>query len=142
MPRKSKIVEDLEVLQPTKDEEPVVINEVETEVSADEDEAIQAPKVEKVKKPRSEAQLAVFKRMKEKANEANEKRKLIKDEANKIQKEAKEEKIVKTAITIRRKQVKKQAILDDISDDDDTPMPVKKRVSIKEPVKIPEFIFV
>ena len=143
MPRTKKVVEPLAVLA---QEKPQETQEPLEEPQEQEDDTIQASKVEtpvKVKKPRSEAQLAVFKRMKERGNEENAKRKLVRDEANKIQKEAKEEKIISKAITIRRKQVKQQAVLDEVSDDDDTPMPPRKRVAIKPPPpKVPEFIFV
>ena len=128
------------ILEQQKTEEPEPLEETE------DTESIQASKEEppvKVKKPRTEKQIEAFRLMKEKSNEANTQRKLLRDVEDKIQKEAKEEKIVKTAITIRRKQVKRQAVLDDISDEDDTPMPPKKRVSIQAPPpKIPEFIFV
>lgn len=139
MPRTKK-VEPLAVLEqekPQENEEPL---------EEPEDDTIQASKVEipvKVKKPRSEAQIEVFKRMKERGNEENAKRKMIKDEENRINKEEKEAKIVSKAVSIRRKQVKQQAILDEVSDDDDRPMPPKKRVAIQaQPKKVPEFIFV
>lgn len=139
MPRTKKIVEDLQVLENI---EPEPLEQEPLEETED-TESIQASKEDtpvKVKKPRTEKQIEAFRKMKEKAYEVNASRKLVKEVEDKIQKEAKEEKIVKTAITIRRKQVKRQAVLDDISDEDDTPMPPRKRVT--PPPKVPEFIFV
>lgn len=136
MPKPRKLQEVLDILQDKVED----IGEVE-EV---EDDVIQAPKEEpvaKVKKPRTEKQIQAFIKMKADAKVVNDVRKLVKEDEAKSRKEAKEEKIVKTAITIRRKQIKREAIID-VSDEDDTPMPPRKRVlQAKPPPKVPEFIF-
>jgi 23S rRNA-/tRNA-specific pseudouridylate synthase len=72
---------------------------------------------EKVKKPRTEKQIEAFK----KAQENRAKNILLKKEAGK---KALEEKILKKALSIKKKQINKQydlAVLDQISDDE-TPM--------------------
>ena len=63
----------------------------------------------------------------------------IRDENAVVKKVELEEKIVKKAVSIKKKQLKQQIALDAISDDD-TPieeLKVKKRVRISEPEYIP-----
>jgi len=107
-----------------------------------------------VKKPRSEKQVAVFLKAKEAARVNAENRKIVADLRAKEQQEITDKKIVQKAISIKKREIKRQAILDSV-DDDDTPLEeIKKIVSlpakkslIKEvvlppPVEKPKYIFV
>ena len=72
----------------------------------------------KAKKPRTEAQIKAFERCLELKKEKAKKRN---DEAKRLaeyDKKALEEKVVAKAISIKKKQIKKQIALDEISDDD------------------------
>jgi hypothetical protein len=76
------------------------------------------PKPVKVKRERTQKQIDAFNRCilkkKERASERQENAKKLLA----IEKEALEEKIVKKAISIKKKQIKKQSALDEVSDDD------------------------
>ena len=141
MTKKKESIATLAILE---NEEPV-LEEEET------DDAIQAPKQEpkpilkKPRPPKSQKQLDAWQITKEKGIIATKLRKQLADEAKQIKKEEKEERIVKTAIVIKRKQIKRNKILDEVSDGEDEPPPkIRKSVSIKEPEKPPahQFIFV
>lgn len=115
------------------------------------------PKVETIiaaKKPRTEKQIAVFERAKETARINAENRKIVAEMRAKEQQELTDKKIVQKAISIKKREIKRQAILDSV-DDDDTPLEeIKKIVSlpakkslIKEvilppPVEKPKYIFI
>ncbi len=107
-------VEDLEeVIEPKIDED------------VDKGETIEAVKV---KKPRTQKQLEAFERAKA-IRDANAKKR--KEEAErKAEEERKliEEKLVKKAISLKKKQIKKQAVLDSISDDETPLEEIKKAV--------------
>lgn len=115
------------------------------------------PKVEPIiaaKKPRTEKQIAVFERAKETARINAENRKIVAEMRAKEQQELTDKKIVQKAISIKKREIKRQAILDSV-DDDDTPLeeikkivslPAKKQI-IKEvilppPVEKPKYIFI
>lgn len=114
------------------------------------DDAIQAPKelipiLKKPRAPKSQKQLDAFAITRQKGIDANQARKLETQEKLKVKKEEKEERIVKTAIVIKRKQIKRERILENVSDgEDDIPPPPKlrKTVSIKEVIPEHQFIFV
>lgn len=99
------------------------------------DEPIQADKKDtkkavKEKKPRTAKQIEAF----EKARQTREKnalaRKQMRDEeAIAIRKEV-EDKLVKKAIAVKKKQIKEQAILDAISDDD-TPLDEVEKIATR-----------
>ena len=111
------------------------------------------PKVEPiiaVKKPRTEKQIAVFERAKETARVNAENRKIVAELRAKEQQELTDKKIVEKAIAIKKREIKRQAILDSV-DDDDTPLeeikkivslPAKKQiikdVALPPPVTLPE----
>jgi len=90
------------------------------------------------KKPRTEAQIKAFATCLEKKKE---KAKLRAEEAKRLaeyDKKALEEKVVAKAISIKKKQIKKQIVLDEISDDD-TPIEVVKekvRSNVQTPAKV------
>lgn len=150
MPKRKESLATLALLENEKPATTVDTTEV---IKEEEDDAIQAPKYEKeepIKKPRkpkSQKQLDAFAITRQKGIDANQARKQASQEKLNEKKMEKEERIVKTAIVIKRKQIKRESILDNVSDgEDDIPPPpkIKKTVSIKEPEKPPahQFIFV
>jgi hypothetical protein len=91
----------------------------------------------KQKKPRTEKQLQAFEKAKaiRDANAAKrkEEQRIREEQAKKIA----EEKIVKKAIAIKKKEIKKQAVLDEISDDD-TPIEKVKQIATKQSQEPPK----
>jgi hypothetical protein len=86
----------------------------------------------KVKKPRSEKQINAFKEVqairdknrKERAEEREKQKDLIKKEI--------ETKVLKKAISIKKKQIKQELLLDEISDDDEPIEIIKKKIVKKQ----------
>jgi hypothetical protein len=109
-----------------------------TENDADDDLPLQAPKLTKkdeskprVKRPQTEAQKAATAKMKAALAAKNAQRKAEKEALEAEHKRAMEEKVLKKAISIKKKQIKQESALDVISDDE-TPIEeiiplVKKR---------------
>tara|TARA_R110002167_G_scaffold120911_1_gene298966 strand:- start:26 stop:544 length:519 start_codon:yes stop_codon:yes gene_type:complete len=103
------------------------------------DEPIQADKKDtntavKEKKPRTAKQIEAF----EKARQTRERNALARkqgrdDEAIIIRKQV-EDKLVKKAIAVKKKQIKQQAILDEISDDD-TPLEEVEKIATRSVTK-------
>ena len=103
---------------------------VEEEPEEEIDDNIQASKEvpKKARAPKSQKQLDAFAITRQKGIEASQARKIATQEKLKVKKEEKEERIVKTAIVIKRKQIKRERILENVSDgDDDIPPPPKLR---------------
>ena len=104
------------------------------------DEPLQADKKDtkkavKEKKPRTAKQIEAF----EKARQTREKnalaRKQMRDEeAIAIRKEV-EDKLVKKAISVKKKQIKQQAILDEISDDE-TPLEEVEKIATRSKTRL------
>jgi hypothetical protein len=99
------------------------------------DEPLQADKkATKEKKPRTKKQIEAF----EKARETRERnalaRKQMRDEEAKIQQKEVEDKLVKKAIALKKKQIKQQAILDSISDDE-TPLEEVEKIATRSVTK-------
>ena len=121
-----------------KKEEPV--ETIETENDKEEEEKI----VEKPKKKLTEKQLEALKKGQDKRNENRIKNRLEKEKKQEEQRKNLEEKLVKKAIALKKKQIKKQAVLDAISDDE-TPIEKVKQIAEKiksdEPKKGPVFKF-
>lgn len=110
------------------EEEPATLVEEEPEEEIDDN--IQASKEvpKKARAPKSQKQLDAFAITRQKGIEASQARKQATQEKLKVKKEEKEERIVKTAIVIKRKQIKRERILENVSDgDDDIPPPPKLR---------------
>ncbi len=109
-----------------------------TENDLDDEMPLQAPKLSKknepkprVKRPQTEAQKAATAKMKAALAAKNAQRKAEKEALEAEHKRAMEEKVLKKAISIKKKQIKQESALDVISDDD-TPIEeivplVKKR---------------
>ena len=131
--------EDVDDIQACKDPEP----EPEPEP---EQESQPLPSV-KVKKPRSEKQMEEFNRMQEKGMEKRAEKKEDKYAIMKVKKEEKENRIVKTALTIKMKEKKREAILEEVSDDDEDESPTSPKLQRTRPIKEvvprqPQFMFV
>ena len=146
MPRKIK--ESLAELAVLENEEPdLEVNHSQNDIP---DEELQAPKeeipvpvaVKKPRPPKTQKQLDAWQITKEKGIVATKLRKQLADEAKLVKKEEKEERIVKTALVIKRKEIKRNRILEDVSDGEDDVAPPKKvkKVVIKEPEH--QFVFV
>lgn len=99
--------------------------------------------IQKSKKQRTPAQIEATKKMREKLYAANEQKKKQKEENEKIKRKELEDKIVNKALSIKKKQIKKERILEEISDDETPIEEVKKiikRPVIEQPQK-PKYIF-
>jgi len=122
MPENSKKLQVLKLL---------TNNEDSLEESPDSDSEILADKPP-VKKPRSEAQKLAFVRARKIKMTNAENRKIVADLAAKEQLKVYEEKVVKKAIAIKKREVKKHAGLDKIPDDD-TPLEEITAISKSKP---------
>ena len=89
---------------------------------------IDTPIITKAKKPRSQKQIDAFARALEIKREKATARKAERDLNAGLEKVKLEEKIVKKAVAIKKKQIKKQIALDDISDDETSLEEIKKIV--------------
>ena len=65
-------------------------------------------------------------------------KKSIKEKAHEEMKQVVEQKIVKKAISIKKKEIKKQAVLDEISDDETPIEEIKKIVRAPKPKRVPQ----
>jgi hypothetical protein len=114
--------------------------ESETEEVEEKPDSICAVKIRKPRKPATEAQKEVGRKNLERGRQIkaeNDKRK--REEAERLaleRKKEQEEKLIKKAIAVKKKQIKRQAILDEISDDDTPIQKIKEIAStIPEPKK-------
>jgi chromosome segregation ATPase len=117
MPRKPTILAKDEISSNSNPEvNSIVIDE---SLSDDEVATLQAEKPQvKQKRPQTEAQKLATAKMRQKLAEKHQR---IRDEKAKQEEEKKrhvEEKIVQKALSIKKKQIKKEQVLDEISDDD------------------------
>jgi hypothetical protein len=145
---------NIEVLQAT-----VPLEEKETPVISDipddTDEEEEPKTIEKSKKPRSVKQIEAFAKVIEKRQEKRNERALLREKEQAKAKEELKEKIMKKAVSIKKKQIKQQIALDDISSDDEPIESIKKKVvaskvkqlniaktPVKEVVVTPKYIFV
>ena len=115
--------------------EPPCVIPVSKEESEDDEDEIQVS-IQKPRKPRSEKQIEQFKKVVEtKMKNASERKKLAEVKAV-VDKQELEEKLVKKAIAVKKKQIKKQKIIDDISDEEKEDDPViQKMKPVKAPLK-------
>ena len=105
----------------------------ESETESEEEKEVVAPI--KVKKERTQKQKDAFERCILKKKECASKRNEDAKRLAAFDKAALEEKVIKKAISIKKKQIKKQSALDEISDDD-TPIEKVKEIAKKvAPVK-------
>ena len=111
-------LEDLAILEEPKEQEPELVE------SDEENVEITKP----IKKPRSAKQIEAFKQI---LILRDEKRKTRADDKKIKELEEKqilEAKIIKKAITLKKKQIKKQIALDEISDDDEDIEIIKQKI--------------
>jgi hypothetical protein len=111
---------DLEVLEHEKDE-------VESQPDV----------IEKVKKPRTQKQIEAFEKVRALRDAKRGERKEIKVKEAEVRTKVVEEKIVKKALAIKKKQILRDAELDAISEDDDIPVEVVKKIMTKYKRKPP-----
>lgn len=91
--------------------------------------------IQKTKKPRTQKQIEAFEKVRKIRDEKRMERKEVKVRAETEYKEQKEAKIVKKAISIKKKQILADADLDDVSEEDDIPIEVVKKIMKKYPKK-------
>ena len=124
------------------------------EIDNNDEQPLEANKTIKKKRVLSEKQLNVLSLAREKLKEKNKERQAKKKlEADAIEDEIQsrlneyktslEQKIVKKAISIKKKDIKKQAILEEVSDDE-TPMEKIKQIAkkIPPPIEQPKYLYV
>jgi hypothetical protein len=140
--RKEQLLKELQDLENAKPEEPEDLAIQKDRDAAEDDEPDQPPDtIVKAKKPRSEAQMKAFERAKETARINAEKRKAERDTKAKEEQKAIEDKLVKKAIALKKKQIKQQAVLDEI-EDDDTPLPEIEKIVKQVPAKFKKAVSV
>lgn len=149
-----KIIEDLETLETDENEKEKNrikslkdLETLETLVESDDSEEekeieIKPRKIDKRKtNVRSEKQIEAFSKVQQlrqiKRDERDNERLIKEEEQQKLKEEQKkllEAKIIKKAISIRKKEIKRQIVLDEISDDDE-PIELIKEKIIKSNIK-------
>ena len=82
----------------------------------------------RVKKERTPAQLKAFEKARETAKLNAEMRKAERELRAEEERKVLEEKVVKKAISVKKKQIKQQAVLDEISDDETDMVEIQKIV--------------
>lgn len=107
---------------------------------ADEEPSETQPET-KPKRPRTPKQIEAFKRAQEKNKVLAEQRRILRERAEVQAKEEAEKELIEKAIKVKKKQIKKMAVLQEFSDDD-TPIEKLPRLKRPEPVSIPLFRFV
>ena len=100
----------------------------------DDDEVEKKETITKAKKPRTEAQMKAFEKARENARLNAEKRKAEREAKALEERKIVEDKLVKKAIALKKKQIKKAAVLDEISDDE-TPMVEIEKIVKQLPAK-------
>jgi hypothetical protein len=104
-------------------EEPVI-----SDIPDDTDEEEEPKTIQKSKKPRSVKQIEAFAKVIEKRQEKRNERAQIRETEQAKAKEQLKEKIMKKAISIKKKEIKQQIALDEISSDDEPIESIKKKV--------------
>jgi len=132
--RREQLLNELQDLEESKPEkvEDLAIQKTDADKTDEEDDEPQT--IVKAKKPRTEAQKKVFEKAKETARLNAEKRKAEREAKAKEEQKAIEEKLVKKAIALKKKQIKEQAILDNI-EDDETPLIEIEKIVKELPAK-------
>lgn len=127
---RKQILQELLDLEDSKIEEIEVDYAVETENKNASNDCIIGvdDSIQKPKKPRTQKQLEAFERAKKIRDDNTVRRKMEQKMRDDEMKKIVEQKLVKKAISIKKKEIKKQAILDEISDDD-TPIQKIKEIA-------------
>ena len=122
---KNEEVEEIEQMLPVVEDSVSPVDSLEAPASVP---------VVKEKKPRSQAQIDAFIKVRAKRDQNRLARLKTRDEETVVHNAKIEEKIVKKAVAIRKKQIVREAVLDDISDDD-IPVEIVKKIIKKYPKK-------
>lgn len=130
--RKEQLLKELRDLENAKPEESEDLGKSDAVIDDEEDEEPQT--ITRAKKPRTEAQMKAFEKAKEKAKLNADKRKAEREAKALEEQKLIEEKLVKKAISLKKKQIKQQAVLDNI-EDDDTPLPEIEKIVKELPAK-------
>ena len=112
----------------------------EPESKQDEEPSGSPPEL-KPKRPRTEKQIEAFKKAQEKNKLLAEQRRILRERAEVQAKDEAEKELIEKAIKVKKKQIKKMAVLQEFSDDD-TPIEKLPRLKRPEPVSVPLFRFV
>ena len=120
--KKLELLEQIKLLEnegeDTEQEPPKIIED---------DETIEAPKkVKRTVKPRTEKQIESLTKGRQKMAQNQEDKRKIKEQENIIHKQELEKKLIDKAIKVKKKQLKKIEIFDDLSDEDTTPATIQK----------------
>lgn len=89
----------------------------------------------KIKKPRSEAQIAAFKNTLMIRQQKRDERKEIKMKNQELRTLDVEKKIVKKAMSIKKKEILQDLVLDDVEEDNEIPIEIVKKILKKYPKK-------
>ena len=109
------------VVEPLIDEQPII-----ADIPDSEPEEVKS--IQKSKKPRTQAQIEAFAKVIEKRTQARQARAETREKEATIVKAELEKKILKKASSIKKRQIKYQVALDDISSDDESDTEVKKKL--------------
>ena len=131
--KKLELLEQIKLLEnegdETEQEPPKIIKD---------DETIEAPKkVKRTVKPRTEKQIESLTKGRQKMAQNQEDKRKIKEQENIIHKQELEKKFIDKAIKVKKKQLKKIEIFDDLSDEDTMPATIQKPKQEKPKVIAP-----
>ena len=120
--KKLELLEQIKLLENEEEEQQQEPQEV-----IEEEETIEAPKkVKQAVKPRTEKQIESLSKGRLKMAQNQEEKRKIKEQENIIHKQELEKKLIEKAIKVKKKQLKKIEIFDDLSDEDTTPQVLQK----------------
>ena len=120
--RKLELLEQIKLLENEGDEpQPDPPQEKE-----DEETIEKPPKVKRIVKQRTEKQIESLSKGRLKMAQNQEEKRKIKEQENIIHKQELEKKLIEKAIKVKKKQLKKIEIFDDLSDEDTTPQVLQK----------------
>lgn len=125
--RKEELLKELQELENEDAGQPETTEDLGESIEAEKtEEVVEEPVVEKKKKPRTTKQLEALEKGRKRAKENADNRRKQRESLAKEKQNELEEKLVKKAIAVKKKQIKEQKVLDDISDDD-TPVETLRR---------------
>ena len=129
--KKLELLEQIKLLE-NEGEEPK--NEPQPEIE-DTDTIEKPPKVKRIVKQRTEKQIESLTKGRLKMAQNQEEKRKIKEQENIIHKQELEKKLIDKAIKVKKKQLKKIEIFDDLSDEDTTPRVIQKpKLKVPPPV--------
>ena len=131
--RKLELLEQIKLLENEGEEAPP-----ESQLEKEEEETIGKPsKVKRVVKQRTEKQIESLLKGRLKMIQNQDEKRKIKEQENIIHKQELEKKLIDKAIKVKKKQLKKIEIFDDLSDEDTTPQVIQKPKQEKPKVIAP-----